>query len=132
MDFAKFLRIPFLQDISVRQIQSSRRVFRKMCSENMQQIYRRNPMSKSDFNKVACIFIEIILRHGSSSVNLLYIFRTSFPRTPLEGCIWCDCFWYLENLIFKLLIPNKFAPSINIVGKLYFMSKNVDFVPYNP
>ena len=28
-------------------------VLRKMCSENVQQIYRRTPMLKSDFKKVA-------------------------------------------------------------------------------
>ena len=28
-------------------------VLKKMCSENMQQIYRRTPMPKCDFNKVA-------------------------------------------------------------------------------
>ena len=35
------------------QNQSPRRVLRKSCSENMQQMYRRTPMSKCDFNKVA-------------------------------------------------------------------------------
>ena len=30
-----------------------RGVSRKRCSENMQQIYRRTPMPKCDFNKVA-------------------------------------------------------------------------------
>ena len=36
-----------------RQKQPSRGVLRKRCSENMQQIYRRTPMPKCDFNKVA-------------------------------------------------------------------------------
>ena len=36
--------------------QPSRGVLRKRCSENMQQIYRREPMSKRDFNKVALQF----------------------------------------------------------------------------
>ena len=35
------------------QKQPSRGVLRKRCSENMQQIYRRTPMPKYDFNKVA-------------------------------------------------------------------------------
>ena len=35
------------------QKQLSRVVLKKMCSENMQQIYRRTPMPKCDFNKVA-------------------------------------------------------------------------------
>ena len=33
-------------------------------------------------------FIEITLRHGCSPISLLYIFRTPFPRIPLDGC------WY--------------------------------------
>ena len=32
-----------------------RGVFRKRCSENIQQIYRKTPMSKCDFNKVALL-----------------------------------------------------------------------------
>ena len=35
------------------QKQPSRGVPRKRCSENVQQIYRRTPMPKCDFNKVA-------------------------------------------------------------------------------
>ena len=35
------------------QKQPARCVFRKRCSENIQQIYRRTPMPKCDFNKVA-------------------------------------------------------------------------------
>ena len=62
-----------------RQKQSPRGVPRKRCSENMQQIYRRTPMSKYDFNKVAKQ-LEIPLRHGCSPVNLLHVFRTTFSR----------------------------------------------------
>ena len=40
-------------------------------------------MPKCSFNKIALNFIEIALRHGYSPVNLLYIFRISFPKnTP--------------------------------------------------
>ena len=55
------------------QKQPPRGVPRKKCSESMQQIYRRPPMLRCDFNKVA--------KHGWSPVNLLHIFRTPFPRT---------------------------------------------------
>ena len=57
-----------------KQKQPSRGVFKKRCSENMQQIYRRTPMPKCDFNK------EIALRHGCSPVNLLHTFRTPFLK----------------------------------------------------
>ena len=47
---------------------------RKRCSENMQEMYRRTPMPKCDFNKVA-----VAPSHGCS-VNFLHTFRTPFPR----------------------------------------------------
>ena len=53
----------------------------------MQQIYRRTPMPKSNFDKVANNFIEITLRHGCSPVNFLHIFRKSFPRTTSGGLL---------------------------------------------
>ena len=37
----------------VSEAATNRVFFKKRCSENMQQIYRRTPMPKSDFNKVA-------------------------------------------------------------------------------
>ena len=40
-------------DESFIQKQSPKGVLSKSCSENTQQIYRRTPMSKCDFNKVA-------------------------------------------------------------------------------
>ena len=39
--------------LSMSQKQPSRYVLRKSCSENIQQIYRRTPMPKCDFNKFA-------------------------------------------------------------------------------
>ena len=66
----------------MEQKQPSRVLLKKKCSENMHQIYRRTPMPKCDFNKVALLsnFIEIALRHGCSPVNLLRIFRIPFLR----------------------------------------------------
>ena len=58
------------------QKQPSRGVFSKRYSENMQQICRRTPMSKCDFNKVA--------KHGCSTVNLQHIFRTPFTKNTSE------------------------------------------------
>ena len=49
------------------QKQLSRGVFKKRCSENIQQIYKRTHMPKCDFNKVA--------------LRLLYLFL----GTPLGG-----------------------------------------------
>ena len=61
-------------------IRSHPEVFiRKRCSENKQQMYRRTPMPKCDFNKVALqLYIEITLSHRCSAVNSLHFFRTPF------------------------------------------------------
>ena len=40
-------------DFFEEQKQPSRGALKKRCSENMQQIYRRTPMPKCDFNNVA-------------------------------------------------------------------------------
>ena len=53
---------------------------RKRCSENMQQIYKRHPCRSAISITLQSNFIEIALRHGCSPVNLLYIFRTPFPK----------------------------------------------------
>ena len=64
-------------------------VLRERCSENMQQIYRRTPIPKFDFNKVArqSNFIEITLQHGCSPVNLLHMFRRRFYKNNSTGLL---------------------------------------------
>ena len=62
------------------QKQPTRGVLRKSCSENMQQIFRRTSTPK-------CDFVEILLRHGYSPVNLLHIFRTFFLRNSSSGLL---------------------------------------------
>ena len=54
------------------QKQQTRGVFSKRCSENMLQIYRRTPMPKCYFNKVAKNTSERLL------LNSAKFFRTSF------------------------------------------------------
>ena len=86
------------------QKQPSRRVLRKRCSENMLQIYRRHlcrsaisiKLQSSFIEITPCNFIEITLRHGCSSVNLLHIFRTHFLKNTsgwllLPGAICKIC-----------------------------------------
>ena len=69
-----------LEFFSLFQKKPPRSVLGKSCSENLQQIYRRSPMPKCDFNKAASNFIEITLWHGCSPVNLLHNFRTPFTK----------------------------------------------------
>ena len=72
-----------INETSNVQKQPSSSVLRKRCPENIQQLYTNTPMLKCDFNKVAKL--ESSLRHGCSSVNLLYIFRTPFPKSTSRG-----------------------------------------------
>ena len=58
--------------------QPPRGVLGKMCSENMQQIYRRTPMPICDFNKVAKQLYWNLTSAWCFPVNLLHIFRTPF------------------------------------------------------
>ena len=69
-----------------KQKQPPRGVFKKRCSENMQQIYRGTPMPKCDFN---FNFIEIALQHRCSPVNLLHIFKTPFSGYTSEWLLLC-------------------------------------------
>ena len=84
---------------NLAQKQPSRGVFRKRFSEKIQQIYRRTPMLKCDFNKV-----EITLHHRCSPVNLLYIFRTPFPKNTCGGLLLLKTTLLLKSKeILKLL-----------------------------
>ena len=71
------------------------------CFENIQQNYRRTPMPKCDFNKVAKELYRNRTLHECSSVNLLHIFRTPF----------------LKNASGRLLVKT----SYNHICFLYFL-----------
>ena len=74
----QFYQLPDIHKLFEKQ--SSRRVLKKRCSENMQQIYGRHPRQSAISIKLLCNFIEISLRHGCSPINLLHIFRTHFRK----------------------------------------------------
>ena len=50
-------KIKIIRERNIRE-QPPRGVPRKRCSENMQQIYRRTPMLKCDFNKAAATLLK--------------------------------------------------------------------------
>ena len=51
--------------------------------------------------KLLCSFIEIAFRHGWSPVNLLHVFRTTFPKN--SSC------WLLPQLVFWQLFFHPFS-----------------------
>ena len=77
-------------------------------------------MLESLFNKVVDLLHEILINFAK------------FLRTPILQKAPGDCFRYFKNLTFKLLILNKFVHSINIVGTLYLISKNIGLGFYDP
>ena len=44
-------------------------------------------MSKCDFNKAACNFIETTFQHGCFPINLLHIFRAPFYNNTSGGLL---------------------------------------------
>ena len=60
--------------------------------------------------KLQSSFIEIALRHGCSSVNLLHIFRTPFPKNTS---------WWL---FLKIEVLIKFIHLVYFVVKMYFQN----------
>ena len=98
----------------------------------MQQLYRRTPMTKCDFKKVAKnSFIEITLQHGCSPVNLLHIFRTHFPKNTSQGLLlYCLHLLGAVALVKNVLLlvprgkvlgldfPNAFNKSLIKCGKI--------------
>ena len=63
-------------------------------------------MLKCNFNEAVCNFIEITLCHGSSSVNLLHIFRTTFPKNTCGGI-----FLKIQS---RLVIKTKIIQSLSV------------------
>ena len=95
----------------------------KRCSENMQQIYRMRPIPKCDFNKV-----ETTLRHECSSVNLLHIIRTPFPKNtsgglPLFNTLREDWFCCEDLKSAQFIILQKYHYSFELFANK--MTRNV-------
>ena len=70
-------------------------------------------MLKCNFNEAVCNFIEITLRHGSSPVNLLHIFRTPFPKNTCGGIfLKIQSRLVIKQKIFNHYQHAKIIPSI--------------------
>ena len=98
--------------------QSSRRVLKKRCSENMQQIYGRHPRQSAISIKLLCNFIEISLRHGCSPVNVLHILRIrAFWRTA-SYLIWKLRYSWLCSLVKSEMSNNENKQLIGCICQL--------------
>ena len=88
---------------------------RKMCPENMPQIYR-GPCRSVISLKLLCNFIEITLPNGCSPVNLLHILRTPFLKNTSEWLLLLvrhpglfSMIW--ENHFYTTSLLNKYLTS---------------------
>ena len=92
----------------------------KRCSANMQQIYRRPPMPKCDFDKVTLYnFIEIILRHKCSPVNSQHIFRAPFPKnTSGWRLLYIDFILTLTLISNRIWCSHIFTPKLSSLNNL--------------
>ena len=107
------------------QTQPSRGVLKKRSPQNMHQIYRK-------FQSLISIrllwnFIEIILEHGCSPVNLLLIFRTPFHRNT-SGELFLSIYIFPQkfSMVWRKILLNvsKFL-NCELIWKLNQFSTNV-------
>ena len=106
--------------VSTLQKQPSKGVLRKMCSENMQQIYRRTPMPMCDFNKVA---MQLYWNHTSVwvfSYKFAACFRTPLPKNT-SGRL-------LPTIYVKLNIQFLISSLFQTTSVYWFTTLMIDFM----
>ena len=82
--------------------QRPRGALRKMCSENMQQIYRRTPMPKCDFNKVA---LHLYWNHTLAWVlSCKFAFQNNFFHKHLWRTTTQCCFFNYQSAASRLTL----------------------------
>ena len=79
-DLLYFICLKFNPQYWCLQKQPFREVLTSRCSENMQQIYRRTPMTKCDFNKVPLQIYWTHIKAWAFSCKFADINRTPFPK----------------------------------------------------
>ena len=135
--FWEFRRVSFVNSAGLRsrfidfqwQKQPSRGVLKKRCSENMPQIYRRTPMPKCTFNKVA--------KQPYWNRTLAWVFSCKFAayfqNTFSQEHLWVAAFAVVINQIqFTIFIPTRtvtvidYSDIINLLQVLVFLAKMSD------
>ena len=108
----------------------------KLCSK----FTGEHPCPSAISIKLLCNFIETVLRHGCSPVNLLHIFRTALPRNTsgwlllgfselLFGIWWLDCFTLNEVWIWTNDALNLSAATHNLTILMPFPMKKKQTLP---
>ena len=105
----------------------------KSYSENMQQIYRRTPMPKCDFSKVAK---QIYWNYTSAwvfSCKICCIFSEHFfKRTPLDGYFWISllsaALAIFLFLLFDIVHTQSFSLEYHKSQKSHEFHESIDIV----
>ena len=125
------------------QKQPFRGVLKKKFSENMQHFYRRTPMLKCDFNKVAK---QLYLNHTSAQVlscKFAAHFQNTFSEKHhlraasvsqclfLSGCLWLDWLFFTKkwwnSYLERLLICISICQIVNFCAIIFFNFFRADF-----
>ena len=100
------------------QKQPSRGVLIKRCSKICSKFTGEHPCQSVISIKLQSNFIEIALRHGCSSIKLLQIFRTPFPRNTsgwvllkLEACRGSPK-WIKTNILLNIIMCTQWNNKI--------------------
>ena len=109
----------------------------KLCSNFTGELPCRGAISIKLQSNLQSNFIEITLSHGCSPVDLMYIFRTPFPKNNSEGC-----FWFILCVFKKAMIQTRMKTfpnmsddiiiliSLYIVSYKYFSVRNAKIVDH--
>ena len=78
----------------------------------LKRIYRRAPMPNMISVKLLCNFIEIVLQHRCTPVNLLHIFRTLFFKN-ISGRLLLFLWYKLLPFVCRIFIETKSIFVVN-------------------
>ena len=123
--FETYLRLAASENLPVTAIL----IFRRNFWSSILLVFHKKHTSWSLFSIKLLIFSLKFLNEFWMNFEYFWLnFAVFILRNHFKGTSLGDCFWYLENFPFKFLTLNKFVHLINIVGRLHFVSRNVDFV----
>ena len=99
----------FIWSYFQKQPSSETGVLKKRCSDNTQQIYRRTPMPKCDFKKVAKQLCLVRTSAWVFSCNFTAYFQNTFPRN-ISG--WLLLYSHPFHIVLPLPCPQTFSEII--------------------
>ena len=110
--------------INYFQKQPSRGVLEKGILKICSKVAGEHPCRSTIVIKLQSNFIEIVIRHGCSPVNLLYIFRTPFPKNTSGWLLLYFSQRSLKNMIRSMIYTTKNLSFCFELLSISYSSKN--------